>query len=85
MAHGAQKLFGMFGMGFSETPRCSNASAIRRVCLGHPRQLHGNVRGLLLAIGLFTRPAAVIVIFMIFTILLRQRASSGPSGMEYRC
>ena len=71
MAHGCQKLFGMFGgMGLN-----ANAALFDR--LGYqPGMLWGTLvgctetfGGALLVIGLFTRPAALaVVIFMIFAI-----------------
>jgi putative oxidoreductase len=88
MAHGAQKIFGMFGgMGIA-----GNAALFDR--LGYsPGMLWGTLVGLtelvggfLLAIGLFTRPAALsIVIFMIFA--MRFTSAKGffwtQGGMEF--
>lgn len=88
MAHGAQKLFGMFGgMGLS-----GNAALFDR--LGYsPGMFWGTLvgctetfGGLLLAIGLFTRPAALsIVIFMIFAIHFTSAKGFfwSQGGMEY--
>jgi putative oxidoreductase len=88
MAHGAQKLFGMFGgMGFS-----GNAALFDR--LGYsPGMFWGTLvgstetfGGLLLAIGLFTRPAALsIVVFMIFAIHFTSAKGFfwAQGGMEY--
>ena len=71
MAHGAQKLFGMFG-GLGLT---GNAALFDRFGYS-PGMFWGTlvgctetIAGLLLAIGLFTRPAALsVVIFMAFAI-----------------
>jgi putative oxidoreductase len=88
MAHGVQKLFGMFGgMGLS-----GNAALFDR--LGYsPGMIWGTLvgctetfGGLLLAIGLFTRPAALsIVIFMIFAIHFTSAKGFfwSQGGMEY--
>src|SRR6476620_12593317 len=71
MAHGCQKLFGMFGgMGLN-----ANAALFERLGY-HPGMFWGTLVGCtdtfgraLLVIGLFTRPAALsVVIFMIFSI-----------------
>ena len=61
MAHGCQKLFGMFGgWASTPTPRCSNVSVIS------PGMFWGTlvgctetIGGILLVLGLFTRPAAL--------------------------
>jgi putative oxidoreductase len=88
MAHGCQKLFGMFGgMGLT-----ANAALFDR--LGYqPGMFWGTlvgltetIGGLLLVIGLFTRPAALsIVIFMIFSIHFTSAKGFfwSQGGMEY--
>jgi putative oxidoreductase len=88
LAHGCQKLFGMFGgMGVR-----GNAALFER--LGYsPGMFWGNlvgctevIGGALLVLGLFTRPAALsIVIFMIFSIHFTSAKGFfwSNGGMEY--
>jgi putative oxidoreductase len=88
LAHGCQKLFGMFGgMGLN-----ANAALFHR--LGYqPGMFWGTlvgctevISGTLLVIGLFTRPAAFsIVIFMIFSIHFTSAKGFfwSNGGMEY--
>ena len=88
LAHGCQKLFGMFGgMGLT-----ANAALFQR--LGYqPGMFWGTlvgltevIGGILLVIGLFTRPAAFsIVIFMIFSIHFTSAKGffRTAGGMEY--
>jgi putative oxidoreductase len=88
IAHGCQKLFGMFGgMGLN-----ANAALFQR--LGYsPGMFWGTlvgctetVGGILLVLGLFTRPAALsIVIFMIFSIHFTSAKGFfwSNGGMEY--
>ena len=88
LAHGCQKLFGMFGgMGLN-----ANAALFQR--LGYsPGMFWGTlvgctetVGGILLVLGLFTRPAALsIVIFMIFSIHFTSAKGFfwANGGMEY--
>jgi putative oxidoreductase len=89
MAHGAQKIFGMFGgMGIT-----ANAAFFDKVGYA-PGMLWGTlvgctelVAGLLLVIGLFTRLAALsVVIFMIFAIHFTATHNGffwTKGGMEY--
>ena len=88
MAHGCQKLFGMFGgMGLN-----ANAALFDRLGY-HPGMFWGTlvgctetIGGALLVIGLFTRPAALsIVIFMIFSIQFTSAKGFFwlQGGMEY--
>ena len=88
MAHGCQKLFGMFGgMGLN-----ANAALFDRLGY-HPGMFWGTLvgctetfGGALLIIGLFTRPAALaVVIFMIFSIHFTSAKGFfwGAGGMEY--
>jgi len=88
IAHGCQKLFGMFGgMGLS-----GNAALFDRLGY-HPGMFWGTLVGCtevfgggLLVIGLFTRPAALsIVIFMIFSIHFTSAKGFFwlQGGMEY--
>ena len=86
--HGCQKLFGMFGgMGLN-----ANAALFQR--LGYsPGMFWGTlvgctetIGGILLVLGLFTRPAALsIVIFMIFSIHFTSAKGFfwSNGGMEY--
>jgi len=88
IAHGCQKLFGMFGgMGLN-----ANAALFQR--LGYsPGMFWGTlvgctetIGGILLVLGLFTRPAALsIVIFMIFSIHFTSAKGFfwSQGGMEY--
>ena len=88
IAHGCQKLFGMFGgMGLN-----ANAALFQR--LGYsPGMFWGTlvgctetIGGILLVLGLFTRPAALsIVIFMIFSIHFTSAKGFfwSNGGMEY--
>src|SRR4051812_14430237 len=88
LAHGCQKLFGLFGgMGLE-----ANAALFQR--LGYsPGMFWGTlvgctetIGGALLVIGLFTRPAALsIVIFMIFSIHFTSAKGFfwSQGGMEY--
>jgi putative oxidoreductase len=88
LAHGCQKLFGMFGgMGLN-----ANAALFQR--LGYsPGMFWGTlvgctetIGGILLVLGLFTRPAALsIVIFMIFSIHFTSAKGFfwSNGGMEY--
>lgn len=88
IAHGCQKLFGMFGgMGLN-----ANAALFQR--LGYsPGMFWGTLvgctetfGGALLVIGLFTRPAALsVVIFMIFSIHFTSAKGFfwSQGGMEY--
>ena len=88
LAHGCQKLFGMFGgMGLN-----ANAALFQR--LGYsPGMFWGTlvgctelIAGTLLVLGLFTRPAALsIVIFMIFSIHFTSAKGFfwSNGGMEY--
>jgi putative oxidoreductase len=88
MAHGSQKLFGLFGgMGLT-----ANAGLFDKLGY-HPGMLWGTVvgcteffGGALLVIGLFVRPAAVaVIIFMIFSIQFTSKAGFfwTKGGMEY--
>ena len=88
IAHGCQKLFGMFGgMGLN-----ANAALFDRLGY-HPGMFWGTlvggtetIGGALLVIGLFTRPAALsIVIFMIFSIHFTSAKGFfwSQGGMEY--
>jgi len=88
MAHGSQKLFGMFGgMGFN-----GNVALFDKLGY-HPGIFWGTLvgcteffGGLLLVIGLFVRPAAVaVVIFMLFSIQFTSKAGFfwTKGGMEY--
>lgn len=88
MAHGCQKLFGMFGgMGLN-----ANAALFDRLGY-HPGMFWGTlvgctetIGGALLVIGLFTRPAALsVVIFMIFSIQFTSAKGFFwlQGGMEY--
>ena len=88
MAHGCQKLFGMFGgMGLN-----ANAALFDRLGY-HPGMFWGTlvgctetIGGALLVIGLFTRPAALsVVIFMIFSIHFTSAKGFfwSQGGMEY--
>ena len=88
IAHGCQKLFGMFGgMGLN-----ANAALFER--LGYsPGMFWGTlvgctetIGGTLLVIGLFTRPASLaVVIFMIFSIHFTSAKGFfwSAGGMEY--
>jgi putative oxidoreductase len=88
MAHGCQKLFGMFGgMGLN-----ANAALFER--LGYsPGMFWGTLvgctetfGGALLVLGLFTRPAALaVIIFMIFSIHFTSAKGFfwSAGGMEY--
>ena len=88
MAHGCQKLFGMFGgMGMN-----ANAALFDRLGY-HPGMFWGTlvgctetIGGALLVIGLFTRPAALsVIIFMIFSIHFTSAKGFfwSQGGMEY--
>lgn len=88
MAHGSQKLFGMFGgMGLN-----GNAALFDKLGY-HPGMFWGTLvgcteffGGFLLVIGLFTRPAAVaVVIFMLFSIQFTSKNGFfwTKGGMEY--
>jgi putative oxidoreductase len=88
MAHGSQKLFGMFGgMGLN-----GNAALFDKLGY-HPGMVWGTlvgctelIGGALLVIGLFTRPAALaVVIFMIFSIHFTSAQGFfwTKGGMEY--
>ena len=88
MAHGCQKLFGMFGgMGLN-----GNAALFDRLGY-HPGMFWGTLvgctetfGGALLVLGLFTRPAALsVVIFMIFSIHFTSAKGFfwSNGGMEY--
>jgi putative oxidoreductase len=88
MAHGSQKLFGLFGgMGLN-----ANAALFDRFGY-HPGMFWGTLVGCtefigggLLVIGLFTRPAAfAVVIFMIFSIHFTSAKGFfwTAGGMEY--
>ena len=88
MAHGSQKLFGMFGgMGLN-----ANAALFDKFGY-HPGMFWGTlvgctetIGGALLILGLFTRPAAVaVVIFMLFSIEFTSKAGFfwTKGGMEY--
>jgi putative oxidoreductase len=88
MAHGSQKLFGLFGgMGLN-----ANAALFDRFGY-HPGMFWGTlvgctefIGGILLVIGLFTRPAALaVVIFMIFSIQFTSAKGFfwSAGGMEY--
>jgi putative oxidoreductase len=88
MAHGSQKLFGLFGgMGIN-----ANAALFDRLGY-HPGMFWGTlvgctelIGGCLLVIGLFTRPAALaVVIFMIFSIHFTSAKGFfwTAGGMEY--
>src|SRR5689334_22008519 len=77
IAHGSQKLFGLFGgMGFE-----ANAGLFDKLGY-HPGIFWGTLvgcteffGGILLVIGLFVRPAAVaVVIFMLFSIQFTSKA-----------
>jgi putative oxidoreductase len=88
MAHGCQKLFGMFGgMGLN-----GNAALFDRLGY-HPGMFWGTLvgctetfGGVLLVIGLFTRPAATaVMIFMLFSIHFTSAKGFfwSQGGMEY--
>ena len=88
IAHGCQKLFGLFGgMGLN-----ANAALFDRLGY-HPGMFWGTlvgctelIGGVLLVIGLFTRPAALaVVIFMIFSIQFTSAKGFfwSQGGMEY--
>src|SRR4051794_461277 len=88
MAHGCQKLFGMFGgMGLN-----GNAALFDKLGY-HPGMFWGTlvgctetIGGALLILGLFTRPAAVaVMIFMLFSIQFTSKAGFfwTKGGMEY--
>ena len=88
MAHGSQKLFGMFGgMGLN-----GNAALFDKLGY-HPGMFWGTLvgcteffGGALLLIGLFTRPAALAVaVFMIFSIQFTSAKGFywTQGGMEY--
>jgi putative oxidoreductase len=88
MAHGSQKLFGLFGgMGLT-----ANAGLFDKLGY-HPGMFWGTLvgcteffGGALLVIGLFVRPAAVaVMIFMIFSIQFTSKAGFfwTKGGMEY--
>ena len=88
LAHGCQKLFGMFGgMGLN-----ANAALFERLGY-HPGMFWGTlvgctetIGGSLLVLGLFTRPAALSIgIFMIFSIHFTSAKGFfwSNGGMEY--
>ena len=88
IAHGCQKLFGMFGgMGIT-----GNAALFDRLGY-HPGMFWGTlvgctetIGGTLLVIGLFTRPAALsVIVFMIFSIQFTSAKGFFwlQGGMEY--
>jgi putative oxidoreductase len=88
IAHGSQKLFGLFGgMGLN-----ANGALFDRLGY-HPGMFWGTlvgctefIGGILLVIGLFTRPAALaVVIFMIFSIQFTSAKGFfwSAGGMEY--
>ena len=88
MAHGSQKLFGLFGgMGLT-----ANAGLFDKLGY-HPGMFWGTlvgctelIGGACLVIGLFVRPAAVaVIIFMIFSIQFTSKAGFfwTKGGMEY--
>jgi putative oxidoreductase len=88
LAHGCQKLFGMFGgMGLN-----ANAALFERLGY-HPGMFWGTLvgctetfGGALLVLGLFTRPAALsVIIFMMFSIHFTSAKGFfwSQGGMEY--